>query len=134
MDRGRAAQRTGDLDWHRAHLRIAATETTALGNDLAKLAYLLEHPGLPSPNDDLPPRMLSARVALAWAHERQVALSDALAMPGGSKPPLAAGLTTDREASPSPALTADGSSWLPDWAPDRAPDWASQLQQRLADQ
>ncbi|MEA2772151.1 MAG: hypothetical protein QOD93_5113 [Acetobacteraceae bacterium] len=81
VDRGRSAQLTGDFDWHRAHLRIAATETTSRGSDLAKLEYLLEHPELPSHKDDLPSRMFSAAIALAQAHGRQVTLFAALATP-----------------------------------------------------
>ena len=80
-DRASFAQLSGELDWHRAHRRTAATETVALGSGLATLAWLLEHSDPPGREDELSARMFRAAVALAQVHARQVALSAALLPP-----------------------------------------------------
>jgi murein DD-endopeptidase MepM/ murein hydrolase activator NlpD len=153
-DRERSAGLRGDLDWHRAQARTAATETAALGSDLTNLAFLLEHPDLPGHDGDLPSRMSSAVAALAQAHGRQAALTVELASPQGQAPPRAAdphtdskpGLTMDRHTSvsrpaapsqptsPAQSATLAVPDWVPNWQPGQTPDWASQIQQRLVDQ
>jgi len=145
-DRARLAWLAGDLARRHAQLSAAANETAALGGDLAKLAYLLEHPDPPGHNDNLPSRVSSAVVTLADAHGRQAALSAELATTQGQAPPAAADrppdgqawLAVDRNAGPAQPVALAGPDWVPNWMQDRAPgwvpDWAQELQQRLLDQ
>ena len=153
-DRARLAWLAGDLAGRHVQFRAAAGEAAALGGDLARLDYLLEHPDPPGRNGDLPSRVSSAVVTLAQAHGRQAALSVELAVTQGQAPPAAADrpptdqawLAVDRRAGPAQPVAspqpdsvpdlAPGS--VPDWkqgrAPGWVPDWAQALQQRLLDQ
>jgi murein DD-endopeptidase MepM/ murein hydrolase activator NlpD len=157
-DRARQAWLAGDLAGRHAQFRAAANETAALGGDLAKLDYLLEHPDPPGHNDDLPSRVSSAVVALAQAHGRQAALTVELATTQGRAPPAAKDRLPDgppdgrawpavdrRAGSAQPVAVAGpdprsdlGPDWVPNWkqgrAPGWVPDWAQDLQQRLLDQ
>jgi murein DD-endopeptidase MepM/ murein hydrolase activator NlpD len=149
----RLARVAGDLAKRHAQFRAAANDSVALGGDLARLAYLLEHANAPGGSDDLVTRVSNAVAALAQAHGRQASLSIELAVTQNEAPPPAAAppadgqarpadgqslLAVDRPAEASQAVAAAEPGWTPDWradpAPGWAPDWAQELQQRLADQ
>jgi murein DD-endopeptidase MepM/ murein hydrolase activator NlpD len=129
-DRLRVTRLAGDLAWRTAQFHAAETETAALGSDLARLAYVLEHPNLPGENDDLPSRISSAVVTLAHAHARQAALSVELATTQ-SRTPLHTEASQSSSLSATPSERQAGPGQL---AAKAAPSWAHQLQQRLADQ
>jgi len=149
-ERAQLARLAGDLAGRHAQFRAAASQTAALGGDLANLAYLLEHADPPGHGDDLPTRVSGAVVTLAQAHGRQAALSAELATTQDqalSQAPQAAAdhpaegqawLAVDRRADPSQQVALARSDWAPNWTPDRTPgwvpDWARDLQQRLLDQ
>src|SRR5277367_6523488 len=71
----RLARVAGDLARRHAQFRAASNDTAALGGDLARLDYLLEHANASGGSDDLVTRVSSAVAALAQAHGRQSALS-----------------------------------------------------------